>query len=69
MSKYVSTTDSNGHHFSHTFSDADWNALTTLCGRRNGSVQLSDGSASIDGSTVFITLDGRHYDLSASDLF
>ncbi len=69
MGKYVSAKDSNGHSFSHNFSNSDWNELCTLCGRRSGSVQLSEGSASIDCDTVFITIDGRIYDISASDLF
>jgi hypothetical protein len=69
VSKYVSVKDSNGYSFSHNFSTSDWNAICTLCGQSSGRVQLSEGSASTDGDTVFISLDGRIYDISASDLF
>lgn len=73
MSKYVSVKDSNGFDFSHTFSDADWMKLCTLCGRRSGQVELSEGPATIDDDMVFITINSpggsRIYDLSASELF
>lgn len=69
MSKYVSVKDSNGYSFSHNFSSADWSAPCSLCGQRSGSVSLSEGSASIDGDTVFITLNRRSYDIAAADLF
>lgn len=73
MSKYVSIKDSNGYGFAHSFSTSDWNKLCTLCGRHSGTVELSEGPASIDGNTVFITLKSlggsRIYDLAADDLF
>jgi hypothetical protein len=47
--------------------------LRTLCGRRSGRVELSEGPAIIDGDSVSITLKppGGHriYDLAASALF
>lgn len=73
MSKYVSIKDLNGFNFTHNFSGADWERLCTLCGRRSGRVELSEGPAIIDGDSVFITLKSpgghRIYDLSASALF
>lgn len=73
MSKYVSVKDSNGYDFTHTFSSSDWDTLCTLCGRRNGKVDLLEDPATIDGDTVFLTLKSpggsRIYDMSASDLF
>lgn len=69
MSKYVSVKDSNGYSFSHNFSNSDWSQLCTLSDCRSGRVDLSEGSASRDGNTVFISIDGRNYDIAAADLF
>lgn len=73
MSKYVLIKDLNGFDFTRDFSDADWEKLCTLCGRRSGRVELSEGPAIIDGDSVSITLKSpggyRIYDLSASALF
>lgn len=73
MGKYVSIKDQSGFDFTHNFSDSDWEKLCTLCGCRTGSVELSEGPASIDGRTVFISLNSpggrRLYELPAASLF
>ncbi len=72
MSHFVSAKDSNGYSFSHSFSDADWRKIAGLEGCRSGRVEFSEGVATIDDGTVFITLTkygNRIYDLSASDVF
>lgn len=73
MGKYVSVTSSSGYGFSHNFSSTDWDRLRSLCGHSSGRVEFSEGSASTDGDTVFITLNSpggtRTYDVAAADLF
>jgi hypothetical protein len=73
MSKFIQTKDASGYSFSHDFSSEDWRKISSLAGRRSGSVMLSEGSASIDDNYLTITLPSpgghRSYELFASNVF
>ncbi|MEY4592188.1 MAG: hypothetical protein RIR18_1083 [Pseudomonadota bacterium] len=69
MSKFVSVKG-----FSHSFSNEDWRKICGLAGRSSGKVEFSEGVATINDGTVFITLSSpgggkRVYDIDAEDLF
>lgn len=73
MSHYLDTIDADGRPFSHTFNNSDWSEICSLCGQREASVELSQGSASISYGDVTISLNFgsgiRHYSFKADDLF
>ena len=76
MTRYITSTDGNGHKISLNLSDGDMAVIELFRNRKSGDTSLSISAVSVDGDTIYITVPDRNnknqcriYDLKKSDIF